>query len=105
MPLPIWFDKNREKQNARSRRQEKDRAEQIGGRVQAGSGSSWRAPEDIRAEEFLEQIKFTDSKGFRITVEEWQRLRGHAERDGRSPRLVIDFERFGIRLIVTEESE
>lgn len=100
--LPPWFNKDRERRNARSRKQEKERAEEIGGRTQAGSGSSWRAPEDIRAEGFLEQLKFTDSKGFRVTVDEWKRIKKNANNAGRLPRMVIEFSEYGITLVITE---
>lgn len=111
--LPPWMDSSKAKKkkiNARSARQEKKYAKESGGKVQPGSGSSPRAPEDVvepvgpDGEGDLVQLKYTDAKGFRITVAEWKRLRANARRVGRSPKLVIDFESEGIRLVVREEA-
>lgn len=100
----------RKKVNSRSAKQEKQYAQDKGGKVQPGSGSSPRAPEDVvepldpdTGTGFLTQLKFTDGKGFRITGDEWERIRANARRDGREPRLVIDLVAYGIRLVVTEE--
>lgn len=102
-PLPPWFSKNREKINRRSRSQERRYAEENRGRVQAGSGSSWRAPQDVKEDDYLTQLKFTDKQSFSIKVAEWKKIRKDAREAGRDPKLVIDFEKEGIRLIVTEE--
>ena len=103
MTLPSWWNKDGQRQNRRSATQERKRAQQIGGRVQAGSGSSWRAPQDIRSDEFLEQIKYTDLKSASISISVWKRLKADANRAGLEPRYVIDFEKEGIRLVITEE--
>jgi hypothetical protein len=100
--LPAWFDQQRERNNRRSRQQERQHATANNGKVQAGSGSSWRAPQDVRTPTHLDQLKFTDAASFRIDIREWQRTRADALRDGREPRLVISFERYGISLVVTE---
>ena len=105
MAIPAWLhnDGGRRERNRRSARQETDRAEQVSGRRQPGSGSSYRAPQDIRGTEHLEQIKFTDSARYTLSVYEWINLRADAYRSGREPRLVIDFPVYGIRLVVMEE--
>lgn len=103
MNLPSWWNKEGQRQNRRSATQERKRAQQIGGRVQPGSGSSWRAPQDIRSDEFLEQVKYTDSRSSTITTTLWRRLREDANRAGLEPRYVMDFVKEGIRLVVTEE--
>lgn len=102
MTLPKWFDKNRESVNRRSQEQERKRAKEIGGHVQAGSGSSWRAPQDVVGKEHLEQLKFTDRKSITIHAEDWIQLRADASRSGREPRYILEFKQEGIRLIVTE---
>jgi hypothetical protein len=103
--LPAWFNDpgNRKKINERSARQERKRAEQVGGKVSAGSGSSYRSPQDVRSEGELEQLKFTDKDSFTIKVDEWKKIRDDALRFGREPRMVIDFEQHGIRMIIEEE--
>ncbi len=107
MNLPPWWDPDsadkRKKINTRSKKQESDRAKQIGGRVQPGSGSSSRAPEDVRSDEYMEQLKFTDADGYRLTAKEWLRLSHNASTFGRTPRMVVDFEKYGIRLVITQE--
>lgn len=103
--LPPWWESSnkRKKINERSRKQEADRANQIGGRVQPGSGCSPNAPQDVRSEDYLEQLKFTDSESYRLTVKEWMKLRSDSDRFGRSPRMVIDFSNHKIRLVITQE--
>lgn len=105
--MPPWWDEEssnkRKKVNARSKKQEQNRAKQIGGRVQPGSGCSPNAPQDVRNAEYMEQLKFTDKASYRLTVEEWLELRADSDRFGRLPRMVIDFEEHNLRLIVTQE--
>ena len=88
---------------------EEAHAKETGGKVQPGSGSSWRAPEDVRGpldesgDGYLDQHKFTDSGSFRITAKEWRKIRANARRAGREPRLIIEFPEHGIKLTVTED--
>lgn len=109
MSLPPWFDREsshkRKQINKRSKKQESERAKQIGGRVQPGSGSSSRAPQDVRSDEYMEQLKFTDQDGYRLTAKEWLGLAHDASTFGRTPRMVIDFEKYGIRLVITQEEK
>lgn len=103
--------KKRQDINARSARQEKEHAQRTGGQVQAGSGSSWRRPEDVRGrldEEgggFLDQLKSYATGRYTLTAKEWTKLRRNAHKDGREPRLIIEFPEHGVRLVVTEEDE
>lgn len=75
----------------------------MGGRVQPGSGSSPRARGDVKAREVLEELKFTDAASYPMDVRDWATLRRDAHNMGREPRLVIDFKRHGVRLVVVEE--
>lgn len=102
MKLPSWFDKERQDRNRESKRQEIDWAKKTGGRRSAGSGSSFRQPQDNRTATHLDQIKFTRSGSFRISLGEWERIKSDALRAGRDPRLVIEFKPSGTTLIVTE---
>lgn len=103
--LPAWFGEQGDKrrQNRRSRAQERKRAAETGGKVQRGSGTSWRARGDVRREEDLEQLKFTDAASYRVSVKEWQAIVADAQSQGREPVLIIDFEQHGLRLRVTQE--
>lgn len=101
MPLPNWFDKDRERVNRNVRKQERERAREIGGRPQAGSGCSWRAPGDVKSSEVLEELKLTGKASYRFTLEEWHDIRRKALSQGRDPRFLIEFPD-GTRLIVTE---
>lgn len=101
MPVPSWFEKDRERVNRNVRKQERDRAREIGGRPQAGSGCSWRAPGDVKGSEVLEELKQTSARSFTLKVADWYDIRRKALSQGREPRFIIEFGD-GTRLIVTE---
>lgn len=101
--LPEWFERSREERNDRSRQQERKRAEELGGRTSAGSGSSWRSPGDVRAEDVLEELKYTTKKSYSLKVSEWMDIKEKALRLGREPRMVIEFPESSLRLIITED--
>lgn len=101
--VPAWWGKDRERINDRSRAQERSRAAEVGGRTSAGSGSSWRSPGDVRAEEYLEELKFTDKKSYSLRVTDWNDIKEKALSMGREPRMVIEFPEYDLRLVVTEE--
>lgn len=103
--LPPWMgDKAaRRVRNARSGRQERLRASEIGGRVQAGSGSSWRAPQDVVSAEKLEQVKYTDKASFVLKSSELHKVMQDALDLGRSPQMLVDFTSHGLRAVITIE--
>jgi hypothetical protein len=85
--------------------QEHKRAKEAGGRVMPGSGSSWRAPQDVVTETHLEQLKYTDGGGFRFLLRDWLMLREDAIRMGKDPRMVIEFMQQGgtsVRIVLEE---
>src|SRR4051794_24285377 len=90
----------RRSQNARSRAQEARLASDLGGRVQIGSGSSWRAKADVRDDEFTVEVKYTDARSFALTSGIMKKVITAAEQQGREPRIVIDFVTLGIRATV-----
>jgi hypothetical protein len=103
MSMPKWFSDEgapRKERNRRSKKQETGRAKEIGGRATAGSGSSYRAPQDVFNRDFLEQLKFTDKESFTIKLAEWEQLEADARRAGREPRWVQEMG--GRRFIITE---
>lgn len=100
MTVPAWFSdgQDRPAQNKRSRKQERERAKETGGKVQSGSGSSWRARGDVRTDEALEQLKYTDAASYSLKVSEWEQIERDALSQGREPTLIIEFARHGLRL-------
>jgi hypothetical protein len=103
--LPPWWGRHREKQNARSRRQERRHAAERGGKVQPGSGSSWRAKGDVRLVETLDELKYTDAASFRLTVATWNKIERAAHQSGREPRLIIEFSGHDLVLEVTRQGD
>lgn len=104
---PKWMD-SRRRNNKRSKKQERSRAKEIGGRAQPGSGSSSRAPQDVRqnlvnGEGRLEQLKFTDKDRITIKAKTCLKELADAELHGREPGEVIEFSQYGIRLIINIE--
>jgi hypothetical protein len=100
--LPEWFD-GRKQQNARSKKQENDRARQLGGRRQPGSGSSRRAPQDVKTDKLLEQVKYSDKDRITIKVADAIQTLNDALLFGREAGWCVDFENHGIRLIIQIE--
>ena len=98
--LPSWMGRDREDRNRRSAEHERRIARLSGGRVQAGSGSSWRAAEDVSTRTHLLQHKFTDKKGFRLTADEFLKVQRNAHQTGKEPAMVIDFDSYGLTLLV-----
>lgn len=107
MPLPKWMSSKAklQRQNRRSRNQERQRASEVGGRERAGSGSSWRAPQDVITATHLEQLKYTDHAVAVIKASELNKLDADATNAGKLPRLVVEFKRHGIRLVCDVECE
>lgn len=105
MSLPKWFANEktqRQKQNDRSRKLEQKHARSVGGRPQAGSGSSWRAEGDVRSPGYLDEHKFTTKRSYTLKLDDWLQIRDQALRDGREPRFVIEFPDVDVKLYLTE---
>lgn len=103
--LPGWLSSKAKgrTQNSRSKAQEKKRAEETGGRLSAGSGSSYRSPGDVKSEDYLEEVKYTDKASYSLTVKVLNDIRRKARLTGREPRMVVDYEQHGIRAIIRIE--
>ena len=96
MPLPAFFGKPGRDRNRRSQRQEAAHARKTGGRVQPGSGSSWRAPQDVRGplldeSGHMDQLKFTDKTTYVLNLHELMKIRKDALQAGREGRLFVEF--------------
>ena len=91
---------DKKKQNRRSQRQERKVAQDVGGRVQAGSGSSWRARGDVRTPDELLEVKYTDKASRSLKVSELKQIKHDALMAGKTPGMIVDFEQHGIRAII-----
>ena len=103
--MPKWWGKEREERNRRTRKQEAGHAKATGGKQQAGSGSSYRAPGDVLQAEFLDELKWTDKGSRALDLREWESHRTKALLMGRQPRMFVDFtgsKRRRTRLMITE---
>ncbi len=109
MDLPSWWSDtaDRKKQNRTSAAQERSIAQKVKGKVQPGSGSSWRAPGDIRTDKYLIETKYTKHDSFSLTKNLWKDIKAKAYQQGKEPVLVIElnykYPHTSTRLIVTEE--
>jgi hypothetical protein len=107
--LPPWLSpeatdrRARRLRNARSASQEASHAAEVGGRVQSGSGSSWRAPGDVRSAEYMDELKYTSKASYSLTVIVMRKIMRAAAKTGRTPRLIIDFQSEGVRAVVEFE--
>lgn len=81
------------KNQRRSRLQEKRIAEEVGGRVQAGSGASWRAKSDVRKlGELRVEAKFTSQNEYKLKLADWLKIRDEAISGGlETPVMQIEF--------------
>lgn len=57
----------------------------------------------MRAEEVLEELKFTDKQSYSLRVKDWEAIRDKALSLGREPRMVVDFAEHNMRLVIVEE--
>ena len=105
MTVPEWMSPKAAKraQNRSSARQEHRHAREAGGRVQAGSGSSWRARGDVVGDRYVDELKETHYESFSITKKIINTLLQAAGQRGREPRLIIDMHAVGVRAVVTFE--
>lgn len=105
--LPSWWAGKAvgRRQNARSRAQEREHAKRTGGRVQPGSGSSYRAKEDVKTPDHLDQLKYTDAASFTIRAAELSKLFRNAVADGREGRMIVRFEGRDLTVVIAQHEE
>lgn len=101
--MPRWLDREGQRQNRRSAAQERKRAKETGGRTQPGSGSSWRAPQDVVTDGVMESVKYTDKDQFVIRIIDVLSVEADSLRHGRDPRMVVEFSKHGKRIICNIE--
>jgi len=100
MSKPGWWDRPGKDNNARSKAQEQRHAREVGGGVQPGSGSSRRAPQDVKGPEYLDQLKTTMKASWRISAEEFLAIEKDALTHGREPRMIIEFAGTGLTVVI-----
>lgn len=66
----------------RSRRQEQDAADRLGGRVTPGSGNGWVTKNDVKADDVSVEMKYTDKKSFSLKAEDLRTAEKNALLDG-----------------------
>lgn len=86
------------------RKKEKRDANYFGGKRTPRSGGIWSFPGDVVNEKLLIDCKVTDKKGFRITVEMWDKIYGEALNCGKIPCLSIRFGN-GTELVVLDKND
>lgn len=103
--LPPWMSDKaaKKKQNKRSRTQERKRADEVGGRPTAGSGSSWRSAGDVSTDDVLEEVKFTDKASYSLKVADLQAIRRKALNTGKEPSFLVEFSEHNMRVIIQIE--
>lgn len=74
-----------------SQKQERRLAEDYGGQRSAASGAFWSRKGDVRTDRWLIEAKYTDQKGYRLTVSILDKIEREAILDGRKPRLDVSF--------------
>lgn len=104
-------DERPDRKRKRSQKQEKRLAKKVGGRVQPGSGSTWGSKGDVKTKghfveddlAFLYECKYTDGKGFRVTVDLWKEISDKAFFEGKRPALQLEIK--DLHLVVIEEDD
>jgi hypothetical protein len=81
------------RQQKRSQLQERRIAEDVGGRVQAGSGSSWQAKSDVRVQGAIRcEAKYTEKKTYSLKLADLLKIRDEAIRGGlETPVMQVEF--------------
>lgn len=75
----------------RSRKQEDRYAKRWHGKRQPGSGSRPGYRGDVKLEDFLTEVKFTDAKSCRLELDTLRKIGAEAAAIGRKPLLALDF--------------
>lgn len=67
----------------RSQQQERDWAEDMGGRTTPGSGNTWSRKNDVRSDRWSLELKTTSKRQFSLKSEDLRKAERHALLDGR----------------------
>lgn len=88
-------------------RQEARVAKRRGGKLNPGSGSGWRKPNDVREKKILWEMKQTSGKSIKVELEAWEKLRSNALLSGVMPAMHLQLG-VGVRarrLVVISEDD
>ena len=84
-------------------RQERDVARRRGGKLNAGSGSGWRRPNDVREAGVLWEMKSTGKTQITVKKADWAKVRRNALLSDVIPAMHLDID--GLRLVVISEDD
>jgi hypothetical protein len=98
--IPFWL-KGDYPVRKRSEKQEKKLAKRYGGRKTANSGAVFKQ-NDVETDDISIEAKFTDNKGYRITVEEIKRIEQRAG-NRKIPVELIEFSKHGTSIVIIPE--
>jgi hypothetical protein len=87
----------------RSQRQERDWAEDIGGRTTPGSGNTWLRKNDVRSHRWSVELKTTAAKQYTLKAADLQEAERHALMDGRE--FAFGIEMAGRTWVVMEKND
>ena len=90
MNTPRWFEGSRVKK--KSQKKERQRASELGGKTQPGSGAQWHAKGDIKLENYLIEHKYTDKKGYTLTNEIFLKVEKEALSIAKIPLMLIEIQ-------------
>jgi len=87
--------------------QERAIAKRRGGKLNPGSGSGWRKPNDVREKKVLWEMKQTGAKQITVKLSDWDKLRSNAILSGIMPAMHLQLGegRGARRLVVISEDD
>lgn len=74
-------------------KKELDDAKDFGGKLQIGSGRTWKNKLDVKTDDYLIEAKCTEKKSYSLKLDLWMKVMRAAVREGRTPILSLRFER------------
>jgi len=86
--LPAWMTSKNVKK--KSSRKEKQRAKELGGRAQPGSGNQFNAKGDIKSDEYLIEHKYTDTNSYSLNINTLLKIEREAQEIGKLPAMIIE---------------
>lgn len=88
----------------RAIKKEKKFAQKYGGKVQPCSGRLPVAKGDVKLEEFLVEMKFTQGKQFTLKFDILEKISNEAMSIGKNAALMLDFAEYGEKYVIIKES-
>ena len=88
----------------RATKKEKKFARKYGGKEQPCSGRMDFAKGDVKLDEFLFELKFTNSKQYVLKVDTLDKISNEAMSIGKNSAMLIDFHTYGEQYVIIKES-